>query len=449
MKNRVTLLALAALAMTVVIAYFSQRWLTAAPAMLAAEGSAAAVPKSDSQSSAKNAPAGKGVAASIAVEVVTVQSETVRLELQTVGSLRSNESVILRPEVAVRVAQIGFRDGQAVKRGQLLVALDATLNDAEVAKARAEWNLAQSNLKRTDDLPQRNFVSGSAREQALSSVQVLEADVRLAEARQSKMRIVAPFDGVAGIRTVSVGDYVKDGADLVNVEDISTLKVDFRLPERNFAQIKTGQSVEVTADALPGEKFRCVLDSINPRMDSDGRSLELRALLPNARGILRPGMFVRVRMIVGERNDALLVPEEAIVPSGEEFFVFKVVENAARRTRVKLGVRRDAKVEILDGLAAGDSVVTAGMRLFGDGQTVRVVQAGPGRSKPAAPASAANSTAATRAGVVPNARTDAGSSRLPAGPAKPLSAVGRGAGKEDDARDESNKDAGKSSDKKA
>jgi len=446
MKNRVTLLALAALAMTVVIAYFSQRWLTAAPAMLAAEGSAAAVPKSDSQSSAKNAPAGKGVAASIAVEVVTVRSETVRLELAAVGSLRSNESVILRPEVAGRVAQIGFRDGQEVKRGQLLVALDATLNDAEVAKARAEWNLAQSNLKRTDDLAQRNFVSGSAHEQALSSVQVLEADLRLVEARQSKMRIVAPFDGVVGIRTVSVGDYVKDGADLVNVEDISTLKVDFRLPERNFAQIKTGQSVEVTADALPGEKFRGVLDAINPRIDVAGRSLELRALLPNARGVLRPGMFVRVRMIVGQRNDALLVPEEAIVPSGEEFFVFKVVENATRRTRVKLGVRRDAKVEILDGLAAGDSVVTAGMRLFGDGQTVRVVQPGQSPAQPTSPVSAANSADASRGRAAPNARTDAGGPRLPAAKAKPSSTAGRGVS--DDARDES-KDAGKSGDKKA
>jgi membrane fusion protein (multidrug efflux system) len=190
------------------------------------------------------------------------------------------------------------------------------------------------------------------------------------------MKIVAPFDGVVGIRGVSLGDYVKDGTDLVNVEDVRQLKVDFRLPERNLAQVRVGQPIEVVADALPGERWPGVIEAINPRIDVNGRSLELRGRLENTSGKLRPGMFARVRVIVGERADALLVPEEAIVPQGEQFFVYKVVEGAARRVEVKLGVRRDAKVEILDGIAAGDRVVTAGMRLSRDGQPVRVLSSG-------------------------------------------------------------------------
>jgi membrane fusion protein (multidrug efflux system) len=189
------------------------------------------------------------------------------------------------------------------------------------------------------------------------------------------MRLVAPFDGIVGIRGVSLGDFVKEGTDLVNIEDVRNLKVDFRLPERSLTQIRVGQGIDVVADALPGERWPGTIEAVNPRIDASGRSLELRARLDNSGGKLRPGMFVRVRVIVGERANALLVPEEAIVPQGEEFFVYKVVEGAAKRVPVKLGVRRDARVEILQGIEPGDRVVTAGMRLSRDGQPVRVLSA--------------------------------------------------------------------------
>jgi membrane fusion protein (multidrug efflux system) len=311
------------------------------------------------------------------VEVISLKPSTVQEDLQAVGSLRSNESVILRPEVSGRVSAIGFKDGQVVKKGQLLIGLDASLNDAEVAQAKAEYDLALSNLQRSEDLARQKFISSSAQETAASNAQVAEARLKLAQARQSKMRIVAPFDGVVGIRGVSLGDYVKDGTDLVNVEDVRVLKVDFRLPERNLAQVRVGQDIEVVADALPTERWQGVIEAINPRIDANGRSLEIRARLENSRGQLRPGMFVRVRVITGERTNALLVPEEAIVPQGSEFFVYRVVDDQARRVAVKIGVRRDARVEIVDGLAAGDQVVTAGMRLSRDGQPVKVVNSPP------------------------------------------------------------------------
>lgn len=372
-KHKVALWATAGLLAAVVVAYFAPRWLASEPPTLDA-GAKAAAAASDTKAARD---AGKSAAAGgpTPVEVVDVRPSAVQEDLQAVGSLRSNESVVLRPEVAGRIARIGFRDGEAVRRGQLIVGLDASVNEAEVAQARAEYELAQSNLRRTEDLARKNFISSSAQEQAASNVQVSAAKLKLAEARLAKMKIVAPFDGVVGIRNVSVGDYVKDGTDLVNIEDVGTLKVDFRLPERNVAQIRGGQPVEVTADALPNETFRGALEAINPRVDAAGRSLEVRAKLANPERKLRPGMFVRVRVIVGERANALLVPEEAIVPQGEDFYVFRVEEGNARRVKVKTGVRRDAKVEIVEGLAAGDKVVTAGMRLVRDGQPVKIVAA--------------------------------------------------------------------------
>jgi membrane fusion protein (multidrug efflux system) len=375
-KHRVTWVAVGVLLAVAAAAWFLTNWGSSGPAVAGVKGEAkagAAAPPADGKAAAGAAKgAGGGAGAATPVEIVVVTPVTVQEDLQAVGSLRSNESVVLRPEVSGRIATIGFRDGQVVKKGQLLVGLDATLNEAEVAQYKAEYDLALSNLKRSEDLARQKFISSSAQETAASNAQVAEARLKLAQARLSKMRIVAPFDGIVGIRGVSLGDYVKDGTDLVNVEDVRNLKVDFRLPERALSQVRSGQGVEVVADALPSERWQGQIEAINPRIDANGRSLELRARLDNASGRLRPGMFVRVRVIVGERS-GLLVPEESIVPQGEEFYVYKVVEGAAKRVPVKIGVRRDAKVEIVAGLAPGDRVVTAGMRLSRDGQPVRVL----------------------------------------------------------------------------
>lgn len=362
------------------VAYFLTNWNSSGPAVAGVKGeskdAATAAGKADAKAAAKGGPGGPG--GPTPVEVVVVEPSAVQEDLQAVGSLRSNESVVLRPEVSGRIATIGFRDGQVVKKGQLLIGLDATLNEAEVAQYRAEYDLALSNLKRSEDLARQKFISSSAQETAASNAQVAEARLKLAQARLSKMKIVSPFDGIVGIRGVSLGDYVKDGTDLVNVEDVRILKVDFRLPERSLSQIKTGQDVEVVADALPNERWQGQIEAINPRVDANGRSLELRGRLDNASGKLRPGMFVRVRVIVGERT-GLLVPEEAIVPQGDAFYVYTVVEGAAKRVPVKIGVRRDAKVEIVEGLSPGDQVVTAGMRLSRDGQPVRVLSQAAGK----------------------------------------------------------------------
>ncbi|MFN7779745.1 MAG: efflux RND transporter periplasmic adaptor subunit [Betaproteobacteria bacterium] len=384
MTHKTALIAIATLLVAAAVAYVAFDRLGGSPnspALKAAAEKALAEPKGD----AKAAVAGKGEAKGgpggggpVPVAVVKLVPTAVQEDLPAVGSLRSNESVMLRPEVSGRIATIGFRDGQAVRRGDVLIGLDASLQEAEVVKARAELDLAQSNFKRTEDLARKNFVSGSAQEQAASSAQVAAANLKLAEARLAKMRLVAPFDGVAGIRSVSVGDYVKEGADLVNLEDIGTLKVDYRLPERAFEQVRVGLPVEVVADALPDRRFAGAIEAINPRIDAGGRSLEVRARLANRGGNLRPGMFVRVRTIVGSRPNALLVPEEAIVPAGGEFYVFRVIERdgqkVAQRVKVRPGVRRDGTVELTDGVAAGDLIVTAGSRLGRDGQPVRVVE---------------------------------------------------------------------------
>lgn len=336
--------------------------------------------KSKEQATAAPGAAKKATPSVAAVDVVQVESMRMVEELHSVGTLRSNESVILRPEVAGRIVQLNFSDGAPVRKGQQLVVFDSSVNKAELEQARAELNIARANFRRNEELASKKFISERAKDESSANVQVLEAKLALAQARLAKLEIRAPFSGVVGIRTVSVGDYVKDGADLVNLEDLSSVKVDFRIPEKYADAVKIGQGIEVMLDALPGKTYKARVDAIDPQYDSAGRSALLRGRIANPEGRLKPGMFARVRLIMAQREEALVVPEEAIVPMGQKVSVWKVLDGKAVRTEVKIGLRRDGKAEIVDGVQKGDVVVTAGqIRLSRDGMAVRISNAGPGK----------------------------------------------------------------------
>jgi len=335
---------------------------------------------------------GKGtVPQPVNVEVARVRTMAMRDEAQAVGSLRSRRSVVLRPEVSGRVTQLHFSDGARVRKGQVLVQFDDQLPRAQVQQAQAELSIARANHQRNRDLVAQGFVSQRSLDESAANLQVAQAKLALAEATAARLRLVAPFDGMAGLRNVHVGDYLKDGADIVNIEDIDSVFVDFRLPERYQGQIRVGQMAQVELDALPGETFQAQVRAIDPQIDANGRSVSVRASIDNHRLQLRPGMFARVTARFDTRADALVVPEEAIVPQGSSPYVFTVVPGEAtgslvvHRVPVRLGLRQGGVVEIQEGLALNDRVVTAGQqRVQRDGAPVRVVEL------PQAPASAAS-----------------------------------------------------------
>ena len=328
------------------------------------------------------APAATGVASSgaaVTVEATKVAFMALPQTITAVGSLRSDESVTLRPEVAGRIATIQFQEGQRVTKGAVLVRLDPAINDAEVQQARANLKLAQSKYDRAVDLAKSNFISGQARDEAENNLRVAEAALQLTVAKREKMELRAPFAGIIGLRVVSVGDYVKEGADMVNLESIDPLKVDFRVPEIYMQQVQVGQSLTVSLDAMPERRFEGKVYAVNPLVDAAGRSIVIRALVRNPDTSLRPGMFTRVALITRNAKNALVIPEQAIVPQGDEQYVFRVVDGKAARTKVELGQRRDAKVEVLKGLGPNDTVVVAGQLKLREGTSVAIAQ-------PAAPA---------------------------------------------------------------
>jgi membrane fusion protein, multidrug efflux system len=366
-----------------------------------------------SAASAANAPARPPSVESAKVEVMKLTDDA-----QAVGSLKSRQGVTLRPEVSGRITQLNFKDGDRVKKGQLLVQFDDQLQLAQVKQSQAELSIAQANHKRNQELVAQNFISKRSLDESAASLEVAQAKLSLSQATAARLKIMAPFDGMTGIRTVNVGDYLKDGGDIVNIEDIAAVYVDFRLPERFQSKIKKGQKAQVDMDALPGRKFTAIIQAIDPLLDANGRSVGVRACVDNRQNQLRPGMFARVNTVFSEREKAIVVPEEAIVPQAGKQFVIKLLDGAdkgteketkiTQRVEVKVGIRRPGKVEILEGLAEGDEVVTAGQqRAQKDGTSVKVVELGKPGGKPAgsipAPATAptAPSAAVTALPVSP------------------------------------------------
>ncbi len=334
--------------------------------------------------SGKSGPVGGG--APVAVEAVRVALQPMPQAITAVGSMRSDESITVRPEVAGRISAIKFQEGQRVAKGATLILLDPAINAAEVQQGRANLKLAQSKYDRAVDLAKSNFISGQAKDEAENNLRVAEAGVALAEAKPAKTEIKAPFSGIIGLRVVSVGDYVKEGADVVNLESIDPLKVDFRVPEIYLKQVKVGQSLQVQLDALPGKTFEGSVYALNPLVDAAGRSIVIRAIVRNPDTSLRPGMFARVRLITRDDKEALTVPEQAIVPQGDEQFVFRVVDGKANRVKIDVGQRRDGVVQVLKGLAPTDMVVTAGQLKIREGTPITVAAATPPSSSLAAPA---------------------------------------------------------------
>ena len=342
-------------------------------------------------------------------------------DTQAVGSLRSRRGVVLRPEVSGRITQLNFTDGQRVRKGQVLVQFDDQLPQAQVQQSMAELSIAQANQKRNQELVSQNFISQRSLDESAANLQVAQAKLALAKATAERLKIIAPFDGIVGIRLVNVGDYLKDGADIVNIEDIDAIFVDFRLPERFQAKVKTGQTAMLDMDALPGRKYSALIQAIDPLIDANGRSVGVRGCIDNRQLQLRPGMFARVNTVFGVRDNARVIPEEAIVPQGGRQFVIKLLPGDTPQTRiskrveVKVGLRSPGKVEILEGLEPGDSVVTAGQqRVQRDGMTVNVLDLSSARANrpgdAAAPASAANAASAPKS-------PDSATSPLPSMPA--------------------------------
>jgi membrane fusion protein (multidrug efflux system) len=319
---------------------------------------------------------GSGLAAGgpvVPVVATAARDEMISLEVEALGTAKANESVDVTAKVSNLVTAIRFAEGQQVRKGEVLVELDGEQARADLAVANAALTESTSQLKRSRELYATKVLSDQQIEQIEATYAANQARVAAARSRLSDTVIRAPFDGRVGLRRVSVGSLVAPGTIITTLDDTRTIKLDFTVPERVVAAMQTGLALEATSVAYPGQQFTGTVSSVDSRVDPGTRSVTVRALVPNPQGLLKPGMFMNVRLARGAAN-VLVVPEESLVPEQGDVFVFVVQDGKAAKRKIIPGNRTVGSVQVTAGLQAGELVVTEGTQKLRDGANVTLVE---------------------------------------------------------------------------
>lgn len=299
------------------------------------------------------------------VEAAKPVKQDVAKVVNATGTLFSEKQITVSTEVPGRVVALPFKEGEKVNKGDILLKIDDSLLQAELNKAKAALALSQLQYDRTKTLLAKGTGTASETDQALAKLKIDEATVAQSQAQLEKTTIRAPFDGYVGIRKVDEGEYVTQGQDIVSLQNMDTLKVQFRIPEIMLAKLQPNQEIELSIDAFPEKKFMGKVTAIDPKVDVAGRSVLLQAEIANENKMLRPGLYVNVSLILERHKDALLVPEQAVQFNGNQPYVFVVVDKKAAPKNVTLGIHTNGMIEIPTGITPDDKIITAGhVRLF-------------------------------------------------------------------------------------
>jgi membrane fusion protein (multidrug efflux system) len=310
----------------------------------------------------------------IGVEVLPVRTGTVVEKAEAVGSIRANESIVITAKQAGNVAKIGFDEGEHVRSGQMLIELETRERSAEVDQAkndldsaRAARDDARQKLERARQLRGTGAITQARLDEldqtlrgAEARVRAAESRIRMLDARLDDVRILAPFAGRIGLRQISVGALVQPGAPIATLDDMSKVKLEFSIAENFLGRLRVGLPVFARTTAYPGKVFEGRVSIIDTRVDPVTRSVRVNAIFDNPEDLLKPGLFTSVELALETRANALLVPEEALVPEGARQFVFAIRDGKAIRQEVKLGSRAQGAVEIVEGVKAGENVVVRG-----------------------------------------------------------------------------------------
>ncbi|MCU4178559.1 efflux RND transporter periplasmic adaptor subunit [Bosea sp. BH3] len=310
--------------------------------------------------------------AAVPVEVANVEQMTVKEEVEALGTLAADEAVVIAPEIAGRVVSLGFKEGEPVKAGQALVKLDTAILDAELKQAQADLGLARDTHERMRALIARGTGTQVAVDESGAKLASAEARVELGKAKLAQSNILAPFNGVVGLRSVGVGDYVSVGKPLITLTNIDPIKIDFRVPETFLSRLRVGQAVSMRVDAVPDRSFTGKTYAIDPVLDVNGRAIRLRASIPNPDLVLKPGLFARLFITIDQRENAIVIPEMAVVPDGIGKMVYVVDGGKAKRVPVELGKRLPGKVEVVSGLTPKMQIITAGQMRLRDGSPIAI-----------------------------------------------------------------------------
>ena len=306
------------------------------------------------------------------IEAHPVQMGVMSKRIATVGKMRANASVTLRAEMNGRIKELSFTEGSSVKEGDLVIKFEDADAQAELKQAEAEVMLRKADFERSSKLYDQKIGSTKDYDKAKAELAMAEGRLDAAKSKLEKTTIRAPFSGTIGLIDVSVGAYVQAAQDLVTIVDSTPIKVEFKVPEKHVHDIGVGQTVEVRIDAFKDQVFNGIVEAVDAQVEAESHSISLKASIPNENGLLKPGLFTNVSLIIGEQGETIMVDEAAVDREGEIEFVWIVEKGKARRSRVLTGSRENGKIEIVAGIRVGQIIVTAGQLKLGDGVKVKI-----------------------------------------------------------------------------
>ncbi|MFO1091014.1 MAG: efflux RND transporter periplasmic adaptor subunit [Hyphomicrobiales bacterium] len=312
-------------------------------------------------------PGGAGQRAVVETAPARVKDLTEKLE--AVGTSRAKSSVDIVPLATGRIVELTFESGEKVSNGEILVRLDDDIQRADAMEAEAKKMQADLALSRAQTLGKDNISTRATIEQLQAAAAAAQAELDRARRRLADRVIRAPFAGITGLKQVDVGAQVDDKTVITRLDDVSEVELEFSLPEGTFGEIRKGQEITATAAAFPGRTFTGRITAIDNRIDPVARAFKVRALLPNPDLVLPAGMFMLISVVL-DQKPGVVVPEEAVVVTGEQATVFVVKDGKAKQQAVKLGLREPGLVEIVSGVADGDEVVVRGVQRLRDGMAV-------------------------------------------------------------------------------
>lgn len=322
---------------------------------------------------AVGAPGGIKSTGKLAVESMVVRPTTLDNVVVVTGSVQANESLELKAETGGKITKIYFKEGKAVKKGDLLVQVNDEEIRAELIKQKFNRKLNQDIEFRQRKLLEKDAISQEEYDNALNSLNTIKADIAVLEAQLEKTKVRAPFDGIIGLRYVSEGALISTTTAIANFYNISPAKIEFAIPGRYSMQVKSGQKIKFTVES-DTSTFEGEVYAIEPQIDANTRTLKLRALAENTKGLLLPGQFVKVELILGTTDNAMLVPTEAVIPelNGHKVFVSK--NGKAQEVNVQTGIRSNTQLEIISGLKMQDTVITTGILQLRPGMDIQITK---------------------------------------------------------------------------
>jgi membrane fusion protein (multidrug efflux system) len=314
---------------------------------------------------------GQGQPARLPVEAMVISLGKLDNKLIVTGSVLANESLELRSEVSGKITQLAFQEGSQVKKGQLLIQINDEEIRAQLLKQKYNKKLNEDNEFRQRKLLEKEAISQEEYDNALNRLNTTIADLRLLEAQLQKSRLVAPFDGIIGLRYVSEGAYISPSTTIATLYNNSPAKIEFAVPGRYSPFVGVGRKVFFTIESDTNRQEGQVY-AVEPRIDPETRTLKLRALADNSKGVLMPGQFVKLELILDSNESAIMIPTESVIPEQGGKKVFVAENGLAKEVKIETGLRTNTQLEVISGLKAGDTLLTTGILQLRQGMPVQI-----------------------------------------------------------------------------